>query len=175
MRNKSKRKQLPVEAQTGADARADKDAQMEAEIAEAKRKREHWERVHANDARELEESRRVLFTAFKLWTVCPHKVCARAKACRGDVLECMRVRWRKYVSDDTRALLSKTITLWKQGMEWPEALKAATADIAQCRAVLAKYEARRAEWDSAPLPAAQQPAADLPAPVIHGPRVRRLD
>jgi hypothetical protein len=67
--------QAPSPAEDAPDAAAQ-------ESAEARRKREQWERDHAQWLRERDETRRELFTLFKIWTICPHKNCQRARACR---------------------------------------------------------------------------------------------
>jgi hypothetical protein len=174
MRNKLKRNDIDQHIdQDKTKTPAEAEAQTRAEMAEARRKREQWEREHANDARELEESRRELFTAFKMWAVCPEKVCARAKACRGNVLECLRVRWREHVPDEMRALLSKSIDLYRQGMPWPEAVTTAYNDMEKHAAAMDEYAARRAAEAASP-PAAQPPAAEPSAPANPGPRIRTI-
>jgi hypothetical protein len=58
-----------------ADGAADT-AQDEAQ--ERRRQREEFERARADNERNPTAQRRHLFTAFKLWTICPDKRCMRA-------------------------------------------------------------------------------------------------
>jgi hypothetical protein len=139
-----------------------------------KRKREEFERERAEQARTLEAARRHLFTCYRLWTVCPDKRCARAKACSGDVEVCLHQRWRVYISDETRALLSKSLQLMRDGLSPQEAAAAAQADIAQRKKLVAELDARQASTPAAPAPPAPAPIRRS-APVGHGPRVRGLD
>jgi hypothetical protein len=115
-----------------------------------------------------------MFSHFRLWTVCPDKRCARAKACSGDVEACLLKRWRVYISDETRALLSKAFQLMRDGMPAREAAAAAQADIAQHKKLIAELDARQASTPAAPAPPAPAPIRRS-APVGHGPRVRGLD
>jgi hypothetical protein len=112
------------------------------ESAEARRKREEWERYHAQAMRERDEGRRELFTAFLLWTICPHKACQRAKACVGDdTEECRRERWREAVPDEVRAEFAKVCELVSEGYDVPEAYRLAREDMIMREKVMAKYEA----------------------------------
>ncbi len=139
-----------------------------------KRKREEFERERAKSERERDNARRKMFTIFKLWTVCPDKRCARAKACSGDVETCLRERWRVYVSDETRALLSKTFQLIRDGMPAHEAVAAAQADIAQRKKLAAEFDVRPASTPAVPAQPAPAPIRRS-APVGRGPRVRGLN
>jgi hypothetical protein len=114
-----------------------------------------------------------MFTAFQLWTVCPDKRCARAKACSGDVEVCLRQRWFVHVSEETRAMLGKTLQLMRNGMPAHEAVAAAQADITQRKKLAAEFDARHAEKPAAPAQPAPAPIRRS-APVGHGPRVRGL-
>ncbi len=88
------------------------------ESAEARRKREEWERYHAQAMRERDEGRRKMFTTYLLWTICPHKACQRAKACVGDdTEECRRERWRVAVPDEVRAEFAKVCELVSEGYD----------------------------------------------------------
>jgi hypothetical protein len=138
-----------------------------------KRKREQFERQRAASERERDNARRKMFTFFKLWTVCPDKRCARAQACSGDVETCLRERWFVHISDDIRALLSKTFQLMRDGLSAHAAVAAAQADIAQRKKLVAEFDARHAEKPAAPAPPAPAPSRPS-APVGHGPRVRGL-
>ena len=112
------------------------------ESAEARRKREEWERYHAQAMRERDEGRRELFTAFLLWTICPHKACQRAKACVGDdTEECRRERWREAVPDEVRAEFAKVCELVSEGYDVPEAYRLAREDMIMREKLMAKYEA----------------------------------
>lgn len=137
------------------------------------REREEFAREQAEAARARDSMRRQLFTAYRLWTVCPDKRCKRARACSGDTELCVRQRWHVYVSDETRALLTKTFELVSDGMPAREAVAAAQADIVRRQQLAAEFDARR----QAEKPAA--PVAPAPirrsAPVHHGPRIRGLD
>ena len=146
----------------------------EAESPEAKkRKREQFERERALSERARDNARRKLFTAFRLWMACPDKRCARAKACSGDVESCLRERWRVHISDETRAMLSKTLQLMRDGLSAHEAVAAAQADIAQRKKLAAEFDARYAEKQAAPAQPAPAPIRRS-APVGHSPRVRGL-
>ncbi len=136
-----------------------------------KRKREQFERERAETERQRDNARRRLFTAFKLWTVCPDKRCTRAQACSGDVEVCLRERWRVHVSDETRAFLSKAFELMRDGLSPREAAAAAQADIAQRKILAAELEARPAAQPMAPAP--PSPIRRV-APAGPGPRVRGL-
>jgi hypothetical protein len=138
-----------------------------------KRKREQFERERAVSERERDNARRKLFTAFQLWMVCPDKRCARAKACSGDVEVCLRERWHVHISDETRAMLGKTLQLIGDGLSVNEAVAAAQADIAQRKKLAAEFDARHAEKPAAPAQPAPAPIRRS-APVGHGPRVRGL-
>ena len=135
------------------------------------REREEFERQQAEYAHERDSMRRELFTAYRLWTVCPDKRCKRARSCRGDTEVCMRQRWHVYVSDETRALLTKTSQLMKDGMPAREAVAAAQADIARRKKLAAELDAPSASTPPAP---AAPPPVRRSAPVRHGPRIRGL-
>ena len=137
------------------------------------REREEFERERAERARTLEEARRHMFTHFRLWTVCPDKRCKRAQACSGDTEVCVRQRWHVYISDETRALLTKTFQLVKDGMPVREAVTAAQADIARRKKLAAAFDAPAAEKPPAPMQPAPPPVRRS-APVHHGPRIRGL-
>ena len=121
--------QAPSPAEDAPDAAAQ-------ESAEARRKREQWERDHAQWLRERDETRREMFTLFKIWTICPHKNCQRARACRAvDTEECRRDRWRHVITDEMRFMLSRMGELASEGhpahdiarlarAEWDEKQKA---------------------------------------------------
>jgi hypothetical protein len=138
-----------------------------------KRQREEFERARADADRTRDQARRKLFTHFRLWTVCPDKRCARAKACSGDVGACMKERWRVCISDETRTLLSKTFQLLNDGVPPREAVAAARADIARRKKLVAEFEARAASTPAAPAPTAPPPIRRS-APLVRGPRVRGL-
>jgi hypothetical protein len=138
-----------------------------------KRKREEFERARAESDRERDRARRKMFTAFRLWTVCPDKRCARAKVCSGDVEACLNERWFVCISDETRTMLSKTFQLLSDGMSPHEAVAAAHADIAQRKKLVAELDARQASTPAAPAPPAPAPIRRS-APVGHCARVRGL-
>jgi hypothetical protein len=117
--------------------------------------------------RETEEARRALFTAFRLWQACPDKHCKRAAACRGDLDECRRQRWRVCVPDEVRAVLSKACEFAKDGMPWREAVDAAEQDVNNRLAIAARYKAA--------LEAAAPPGVTVAHPQERpGPRIRSL-
>ena len=136
-----------------------------------KREREDFERERAESDRARDSMRRKLFTAYRLWTVCNDKRCKRARACSGDTELCARQRWHVYVSDEDRALLSKSFELMDDGMPAREAVAAAQADIARRQQLAAVFNARQTEPPPAP-PA--PPPVRRSAPVHHGPRIRGL-
>jgi hypothetical protein len=148
----------------------------EAESPEAKkRKRVEFEHARAESERVRDSARRKMLTIYGLWTVCHDKRCARAKACSGDVETCLRERWRVYISDETRALLSKALQLMNDGLSPHEAVAAVEVDIAQRKKLAAEFDARQAEKQAAPAQPAPAPAPiRRSAPVGHGPRVRGL-
>lgn len=119
--------------------------------------------------REMEEARRALFTAFRLWQACPDRHCKRAGACRGDLDECRRQRWRVCVPDEVRAVLSKACEFAKNGMPWNEALDAAEQDVNSRLAAAARYKA--APEAAAPPDVTAEHAQPQEQP---GPRIRWL-
>ena len=138
-----------------------------AESAQAKkRKREEPEG-------DREAARRRLFTAFRLWTVCPDKRCVRAKACRGDVDVCLHARWFVLVSAETRAMLGKALQLMHDGLSVHEAVAAVQADMAQREESAAAFDALHAEKQAAPAPATAAPIRRS-APVGRSPRLTAL-
>jgi hypothetical protein len=155
-----------------ADDAADTDHAAQQETAEARRKREKWERDHARWLRERDEMRRSLFTAFKLWTVCPHKECQRAKACRAvDTEECRRERWREVVPDEVRTLLGKIARLCAEGHSVKDAVRLAREDMRAHDKALAEIEARHAHERAANAPTAAEVHS---VPDDRAPRVRGL-
>ena len=139
--------------------------------ASKKREREEFARMQAESNLARDDMRRKLFTAYRLWTMCPDKRCKRAQACRGDTELCVRQRWHVYVSDEDRALLSKTFELMKDGMPAQQAIAAAQADIARRKRSAAGWNAAVAEKSGR---AAGPPPLRRSALVHHGPRIRGL-
>ena len=178
--SKRPRHDEPAQAPSPAEDAPDADAQ---ENAQARRKREQWERDHAQELRERDEMRRALFTAFKIWTICPHKNCQRAQACRAaDTEECRRERWRHVVTDEIRFVLSRMSQLISDDHPVREAFSLAQGEWRDKEKILAEIEAR----NGAPRPAYPTEAADAgddaldepPAPDTvpddRGPRIRSL-
>jgi hypothetical protein len=150
------------------------------ETAEARRQREEWERSHAQAMREREQAQHELFSAFLLWTICPHKACRRAKACVGDTEECCRERWHQAVPDELRAELAKICELVRAGYDVPEACRLARQDMIMREKLLAKLEAlhppREPQDDDTRAdvaPAAPAEGSEPPSPA-RGPRMRGL-
>jgi hypothetical protein len=79
-------------------------------------------------ARQTKQARRALFTAFRLWTVCPSKMCGRHKACRGDANRCLQERWQPLAPPEVKALLQKAFAKRAGGMTPREAVAAAAAE-----------------------------------------------
>ena len=162
------------------------------ELAEARRKREEWERYHARAMRERDELRRKMFTTYLLWTICPHKACQRAKACVGDdTEECRRERWRVAVPDEVRQELAKICELVSEGHSMDEACRLAHEDMMMHEKLMAKFEAlhppREPEEDEALsdlMAAARETLASVefeapaeetePPSPARGPRIRRI-
>lgn len=115
------------------------------ESAKKRRSREEWERRDAEDRR-LRDS-----NAFKIWTICPHKICRRNKGCGGDTEECVTQRWRRVVPDELRIYMFKVAHLVsEQGMSVEQACNAAEADFKQRAEIAARYEAQAATRSKSP-------------------------
>ena len=114
------------------------------ESPEQRRKREEFEHYCEENRRERDQTRRVFFTLFKMWTICDDKRCIRNKACSGDTDECVMKRWRRTISDEVRTWLARTCHHVGAGLSVPEAMDKAKADIEAANAMLARYEAQRA-------------------------------
>ena len=122
-------------------------------VAEAHRQqREDFEGYRRRVQRERDEARRVMFTAFGIWTMCPHKECQRAKACRAaDTEECRRERWRHVLTDEVRFLMTRVMQLLREGRAKHEVIDVACAEWAEREKVFAKIEAQ-ATTAVAPVP-----------------------
>jgi hypothetical protein len=107
--------------------------------------------------------RRAMFTGFGMWTICPDKRCIRARACRGDVEECLEERWHVVVPANIKALVQKTFALIADGVPPVEAVRQARDHVEKVDRYLALIDRRQN---------AAQPAAAPPPRA--GPRVRRL-
>jgi hypothetical protein len=84
-------------------------------------------------ARQTKQARRALFTAFRLWTVCPSRMCGRHKACRGDADRCLRERWQPLAPPELKATLQKIFANQAGGMTLHEAIAAARTSMAAYR------------------------------------------
>jgi hypothetical protein len=88
----------------------------------------------------------------------------RAKACRGDTVECACQRWRVCVPNEVRAAFFKALEFYSNGMPWSEAVDAADRDMNDRLAIAARLKA------AAPPNVTQaQPPQERP-----GPRIRSL-
>ena len=144
---------------------------------EAEKKARQEEALRENAERRVAEqrSRRVLFTHFQLWRVCRDKRCMRAHACRGDLDRCTSDRWHVYIPDDVRITLGKALALSRDGMTWPDAVKAAGRDMAERAAYDKQAAARRAAAALEPAPPSQPDVMAQraqPRPAL--PRIRSL-
>lgn len=118
---------------------------------EQRRRRDEWLKQQAENRRETDEARRALFNAFKIWTVCPHRICQRNKACRGDTDECVMLRWRRVVPDEVRIYLAKALDFTvNKGMTVEQACAAVDADLKERAEFAARYEARAAARTKSP-------------------------
>ncbi len=145
------------------------------ETAETRAKREQWERERALAMRERDRARRKLFTAFMMWTICPHKQCIRARACTGDTEECRVQRWRKAVPDEIRTELFKTLELMSRGGHSHEEASRLVREDMQMRAeMLAKLEAQSPRPQAAPAVSVPVSARRSALPPSPGPRIRGL-
>ena len=134
----------------GENAAADDDA--DAEMREAQARRAAAQRRFDENARAEAQAQRALFSAVRLWRICPAKLCRRQKACRGDVARCLRERWRPVVPPEFKALLQKIFAAQRDGMTLPEAIAAAQANMAAHRRAR-ESEAARAQSNSPFVPA----------------------
>ena len=148
-----------------------KAAALQAQQAEA-------QRMIDERARQTKQARRALFTAFRLWTACPSKMCGRHKACRGDADRCLRERWHPLAPPELKALLQKIFANTAGGMTLREAIAAAQTSMAAYRR---QDEAELAEKPNSFVPADAGTQALPPPPRIRrqpppriGPRVRQL-
>lgn len=120
---------------------------------EQRRARDEWLAQQAEAKRERDEARRSLFTAFEMWTICPHKICQRNKSCRGDTDECVMQRWRRTVPDEVRIYIGKVVEfVAREGMTVEQACEATDKDFKEREEILAQFEARSAaqspsRWD----------------------------
>lgn len=105
---------------------------------EERRAREERERQSAEDLRERHAFRRRMFDGFKLWTVCPHKICRRNRRCSGDTDECLTQRWHQLMPQDTRHVVAKAIQFMSDGMPAAQATAAAEADLKQRQEIAAR-------------------------------------
>ena len=120
-------------------------------IAEAHRQqREDFEGYRRRMQHERDAARRVMFTAFGLWAMCPHKACRRAEACRAvDTEECRRERWRHVATEETRFLLTRVMELLREGRAKHEVVDLACAEWAKREKAFAEMEGRAARGASA--------------------------
>lgn len=65
---------------------------------------------------------RFLLNSIGLWRICPGKRCRRARACRGDVLQCLRDRWHGVMPDEIKGLAQQTALLMDDGVPVHEAI-----------------------------------------------------
>jgi len=150
------------------------------ERAEARRKREQWERDHAQWLRERDETRREMFTLFKIWTICPHKNCERARACAVDTEECRRERWRHVVTDEIRFTIPRMAELSREGHPAREAYRMVRAEWQAKQKAWAEMDARLAAQrptaltDAADASAPDRPPAPDSVPDDRAPRIRSL-
>lgn len=114
---------------------------------DARRRREEWERQQAQDLRERDAFRRRLLDAYKIWTICEHKICRRNKGCRGDTDECA-TRWCRVVPDEERIYLGKVLQFMaKEGMTLAQAVAATDADFKLRAEINARYAASTRKTD----------------------------
>jgi hypothetical protein len=102
----------------------------QANDAARKAQQEEAQRQNIESARERDDARRVMFSAFGLWSICPAKICRRARACRGDAARCMNERWHPNVPAEFKALLAKAAANIRDGMSHADAVAAAEASMA---------------------------------------------
>lgn len=106
---------------------------------EQRRRRDEWFKQQAENKRVRDKSRRALFNAFKIWTICPHNICLRNKACSGDTTECVMQRWRRVVPDEVRIHLAKMLDfIVNKGMTVEQACAATDADLKERAAARSK-------------------------------------
>lgn len=126
-------------------------ADLPDETPERRRKREEWERCHAEERRLRDSARRKLCNAFKIWTVCPHKICRRHRGCSGDTGECISQRWRHLVPEELRIYTFKVMHLVSaQGMSVEQACDTVEADLKHRAEIAAGYEAQAAARSNSP-------------------------
>ena len=123
---------IPAPAAAGAGSGGTQDPAA-AEMRNARAKRAEAQRRIDDDARVEKEAQRELFTAVRLWAICPARLCRRQKACRGDTARCLRERWQPVVPPEFKALLQKIFAAQSDGMTLPEAIAAAQASMAAHR------------------------------------------
>ena len=148
------------------------------EHAQARRlQREQFEREKAERDRALEAQRRHLFTLFKMWTICTDDRCKRARACAGNVEQCLDRRWHPVVPAEWKALLSKFYDFSADGYTAKEAAAMAIADMQRHIEAAKRVDEKYPQGVPTPVPA-QAPAPE-PAPVVRsapppqrGPRIR---
>jgi hypothetical protein len=124
--------------------------------------------------RAANEVARGLHTKLLFWTVCPHKPCQRAHACRGDVNAC-GARCYPQIPPEIKASLVAYAQAINEGATRAEALRASEAAIERCREVermLAEHQ--RNECDpSVPLSASPVAEDAVGAGILSSPRLWR--
>jgi len=106
-------------------------AEFAGSLSPSRQRQAEWQRQREEDARALSGARRKLFTAFRIWQVCPAKLCQRQHACRGDAERCMNERWHRLAPPALKAFLGKVFDGVRDGLEWQEAIAAAEASMAE--------------------------------------------